>query len=85
MYILLFYSEYEGDFDDLVIGDEVEFSITSKGGKVAAEKLVKLPPGSIPQEVIQNFLQYVFLIDKYLVNSQPKGSQNTKMELILCE
>ena len=45
------FSEYDGDIEDLSIGDEVEFNITSKGGKVAAEKLLKLPIGTIPQEV----------------------------------
>jgi hypothetical protein len=45
------FSEYDGDIDDLSVGDEVEFNITSKGGKVAAEKLMKLPSGTIPQEV----------------------------------
>jgi hypothetical protein len=44
-------SEYDGDIDDLSIGDEVEFNVTSKGGKVAAERLVKLTSGTIPQEV----------------------------------
>ena len=44
-------SEYDGRIDELSVGDEVEFNITSKGGKVAAEKLIKLPNGSVPQEV----------------------------------
>ncbi|CAB3989658.1 cold shock domain-containing E1-like [Paramuricea clavata] len=46
------FAEYDGDIDDLSIGDEVEFNITSKGGKVAAERLVKLPSGTIPQETV---------------------------------
>ena len=41
-------SEYDGD---LSLGDEVEFNITAKNGKVAAERLVKLARGTIPQEV----------------------------------
>ena len=45
------FSEYDGDIDDISVGDEVEFNITSKGGKVAAEKLMKLHSGTIPQEV----------------------------------
>lgn len=46
------FTEYDGDIDDLSIGDEFEFNITAKGGKVAAEKLVKLASGTIPQETV---------------------------------
>lgn len=54
-------SEYDGRIDDLSVGDEVEFNITSKGGKVAAEKLIKLPSGSIPQEVYRIHMKYYFV------------------------
>ncbi|XP_028402725.1 cold shock domain-containing protein E1-like [Dendronephthya gigantea] len=41
--------EYDGD---LSLGDEVEFNITAKNGKVAAERLIKLASGTIPQETV---------------------------------
>ena len=54
-------SEYDGRIDDLSVGDEVEFNITSKSGKVAAEKLIKLPSGSIPQEVYRIHMKCYFV------------------------
>ena len=46
-------SEYDGDPSELILGDEVEYAIKCKNGKVSAETVVKLPQGSIVQEQIQ--------------------------------
>lgn len=48
---MVLFSDYDGNIDDLMIGDEVQFNITCKSGKVAAERLIKLSSGTIPQEV----------------------------------
>lgn len=45
-------SEYDGDPSELVLGDEMEYTIKCKNGKVSAETVVKLPQGSIVQEQI---------------------------------
>ena len=46
-------SEYDGDPNELVLGDEMEYTLRCKSGKVSAEMLVKLPKGTITQEQIQ--------------------------------
>lgn len=51
--VFFHYSEYDGDPSELVLGDEVEYAIKCKNGKVSAETVVKLPQGSIVQEQIQ--------------------------------
>lgn len=50
--IFFHYSEYDGDPSELVLGDEMEYTIKCKNGKVSAETVVKLPQGSIVQEQI---------------------------------
>ena len=45
-------SEYDGDPNELVLGDEMEYTIKCKNGKVSAEMAVKLPQGTILQEQI---------------------------------
>ena len=50
--LLLTYSEFDGDPGELVLGDEMEYTIKCKNGKVSAETVVKLPVGSILQEKI---------------------------------
>lgn len=45
-------SEYDGDPNELILGDEVEYNIKCKNGKVSAEMVVKLARGTITQEQI---------------------------------
>jgi len=51
--VFFHYSEYDGDPNDLMYGDCLEFSLTTdpRNHKLLAVKLVKLPPGSV---VIEN-------------------------------
>lgn len=48
----LHYSEYDGDPNELVLGDEMEYTIKCKNSKVSAERVVKLPQGTIVREDI---------------------------------
>ena len=48
----LHYSEYDGDPNELVLGDEMEYTIKCKNSKVSAERVVKLPHGTIVREDI---------------------------------
>lgn len=50
--VFFHYSEFDGDPGELVLGDEMEYTIKCKNGKVSAETVVKLPAGSILQEKI---------------------------------
>ncbi|KAJ7393843.1 Cold shock domain-containing protein E1 [Desmophyllum pertusum] len=50
--VFFHYSEYDGDPNELILGDEMEYTIRCKNGKVSAEMLVKLPQGTIIQEEI---------------------------------
>lgn len=43
-------SAYDGDPGDLSLGDEVEFVLSRKIGKISAECLRKLPKGSVAPE-----------------------------------
>lgn len=45
--VFFHYSEFDGNPSDLNLGDEIEYSLRSKGGKISAESLVKLPQGTI--------------------------------------
>lgn len=45
-------SEYDGDPNELVLGDEIEYTLRCKNGKVSSEMLVKLPQGTITQEQV---------------------------------
>ena len=45
-------SECDGDPNELVLGDEMEYSIRCKNGKISAETVVKLSQGTIVQEEI---------------------------------
>ena len=48
----LHYSEYDGDPNELILGDEMEYTIKCKNSKVSAERVVKLPQGTIVREDI---------------------------------
>ena len=49
--ILVSFSELNCESHELNLGDEVEFSTTKKNGKINAERIIKIPNGSIQQEV----------------------------------
>ena len=61
-----FRSELDCDAAELSLGDEVEFSTTKKNGKVNAERIIKIPSGSIQQEVrtLKTTLRYTFFYKK---------------------
>lgn len=44
-------SSYDGSVKDFELGDEVEFSITQKGGKFSAENLRRINRGHLLHEV----------------------------------
>ena len=47
-----FYSSaFEGNPNDLDLGDEVEYTLTRKSAKLSAENIHRIPKGSIPAEV----------------------------------
>ena len=51
-HLYIFDSEYDGDPNELILGDEMEYTVKCKNGKVSAEMLVKLPQGTITPEQI---------------------------------
>lgn len=54
--VFFHYSEYDGDPNDLMFGDCLEFSLTTdpRNHKLLAVKLVKLPPGSVVIESLSD-------------------------------
>ena len=54
--LFLSFSELDCDPNELSLGDEVEFSLTKKNGKPSSERVVKLPMGTMKQEV-----RYVYI------------------------
>jgi cold shock CspA family protein len=52
--VFFHYSEYDGDPNDLMFGDCLEFSLTTdpRNHKLIAVRLVKLPPGSVVVETL---------------------------------
>ncbi|XP_065063770.1 cold shock domain-containing protein E1-like [Rhopilema esculentum] len=56
------YSELNCDPNELVLGDEVEFSVSKKNGKISGERITKIPNGSIVQEnILPEFLDGVVM------------------------
>lgn len=49
--IFFHYSAYDGDIADFELGDEVEFTISQKNGKISAENLRRIIRGRLPTEV----------------------------------
>jgi hypothetical protein len=45
------YNSFDGDPNDLDLGDEVEYTLCRKSAKHSAENIHKLPKGTIPPEV----------------------------------
>jgi len=50
--IFFHFSELNCESHELNLGDEVEFSTTKKNGKINAERIIKIPNGSIQQEEV---------------------------------
>ena len=51
------HSNFEGNPDDLDLGDEVEFTLAKKTNKVSAEGIRKLKAGTVaPEEVVPGLL-----------------------------
>lgn len=44
-------SAYDGDIADFELGDEVEFTVSQKNGKISAENLRRIIRGRLPMEV----------------------------------
>lgn len=47
----LLYSSFDGDVNDLDLGDEVEYTVTRKSAKLSAENIRKVPKGTVASEV----------------------------------
>lgn len=47
----LLYSSFDGDVNDLDLGDEVEYTVTRKSAKLSAENIRKVPKGTVAPEV----------------------------------
>jgi len=45
--IFFHYSEYSGDINELVLGDDVEFGVQSRNGKEVAANILRLPEGTV--------------------------------------
>jgi len=52
--IFFHYSEFNGDVNDLMIGDDVEFQLVDRSGKEIAVKVNKLEPGTVVFEDISS-------------------------------
>ncbi|XP_041351705.1 cold shock domain-containing protein E1-like [Gigantopelta aegis] len=52
--VFFHYSSFEGNIDDLELGDEVEYILARKSSKLSAENIKKLPRGTIiPEEIVR--------------------------------
>ena len=51
MWPYLLGSSYDGDANDLDLGDEVEYTVTRKSAKLSAENIRKVPKGTVAPEV----------------------------------
>ncbi|ELU07507.1 hypothetical protein CAPTEDRAFT_158253 [Capitella teleta] len=55
--VFFHFSAFNGDSNDLDLGDEVEFILSRKTAKVSAENIRKIPKGSVaPEELLPGFL-----------------------------
>ncbi|XP_071942892.1 cold shock domain-containing protein E1-like isoform X2 [Antedon mediterranea] len=52
--IFFHYSEFEGDINELVLGDDVDYDITVRNDKEVAINIKKLPPGTVVFEEISD-------------------------------
>ncbi len=64
-------SAFDGDPSELTLGDEVEFSLSRKVGKVSAEGLRKLQKGSVaPEDVAPEVIDGKILRCMRIVNPE---------------
>lgn len=49
--INFFFSSFNGDTNELELGDEMEYTLARKSSKVSAENIRKLNKGTIPPDV----------------------------------
>ncbi|XP_033109405.1 cold shock domain-containing protein E1-like [Anneissia japonica] len=63
--IFFHYSEFEGDINELVLGDDVEYDIAIRNDKEVAINIKKLPPGTVVFEEISEE-KYVGHISKVI-------------------
>lgn len=66
----LLYSSFDGDVNDLDLGDEVEYTVTRKSAKLSAENIRKVPKGTVAPEVSGFSLLNVFLNSYFAGNSE---------------
>lgn len=66
----LLYSSFDGDVNDLDLGDEVEYTVTRKSAKLSAENIRKVPKGTVAPEVSVFSLLNVFLNSYFADNSE---------------
>ena len=78
-------SEFDGNPSDLNLGDEMEYSLRSKGGKISAESLVKLPQGTIL--VANEFLPELYQgkVLRPLRRADPQVNSSSKKNGLLFE
>lgn len=76
----LLYSSFDGDVNDLDLGDEVEYTVTRKSAKLSAENIRKVPKGTVAPEVSASivtksnigfkrnvFFRYLIVILEFLI------------------
>lgn len=51
-------SSFDGDTNDLDLGDEVEYTVTRKSAKLSAENIRKVPKGTVAPEVTSTFFLF---------------------------
>lgn len=51
--VFFHFSAFDGEANDLDLGDEVEFTLSRKTAKVSAEKIRKIPKGTVAPEEVQ--------------------------------
>jgi len=73
--VFFHYSEYDGDPNDLMFGDCLEFSLTTdpRNHKLLAVKLIKLPPGSV---VIESLSEEVCIGKVEMEPRHPKNGDH---------
>lgn len=82
--IFFHYSEFLGDINDLMLGDDVEFTIQPRNGKEVAVRVEKLPEGTVTFEDISEDT-YTGVVDKALSKSVAKRQHDPLHGKILYE
>jgi len=73
--VFFHYSEYDGDPNDLMFGDCMEFSLTTdpRNHKLLAVKLIKLPPGTV---VVETLSEEVYIGKVEMEPRHPKNGDH---------